>query len=355
MPYQGAEQEQSLQGVCRFGANATYSQQVTGIIDDDDIGDKAFSNPPSDLTSTEKTAVRTAINAGGSAVATQSAKGQMSSADKTKLDGIESNATADQTGAEMVTALDGLSGNSRLQASSVRGLATVATTGAYGDLSGRPTIPTDTTIFKGAWTANTSYAVGNIVTRTNDVYICITANSDATFTASKWEQLDVGSPTDITNVAISGTTITVSRRNGTTFTLTTQDTTYSNATQSTAGLQSSADKTKLDGIATQATKNQAGAGTTIGSDGEVNIDNPFTDADETKLDGIATGAEVNVNPDWNASSGDAQILNKPTIPSATPDATTTVKGKVEKSTSAENTAGTAEDVYPDVKGVKRNA
>jgi hypothetical protein len=39
----------------------------------------------------------------------------------------------------------------------------------------------------------------------------------------------------------------------------------------------------------------------------------FTTADETKLDGIAPGAEVNVNADWNAVSGDAQILNKPTL------------------------------------------
>jgi hypothetical protein len=39
----------------------------------------------------------------------------------------------------------------------------------------------------------------------------------------------------------------------------------------------------------------------------------FLTADETKLDGIAAGAEVNVNADWNAVSGDAQILNKPTI------------------------------------------
>ena len=30
--------------------------------------------------------------------------------------------------------------------------------------------------------------------------------------------------------------------------------------------------------------------------------------------GVAAGAEVNVNADWNATSGDAQILNKPTIP-----------------------------------------
>ncbi len=37
----------------------------------------------------------------------------------------------------------------------------------------------------------------------------------------------------------------------------------------------------------------------------------FTTAQESKLAGIAAGAEVNVNPDWNASSGDAQILNKP--------------------------------------------
>ena len=40
----------------------------------------------------------------------------------------------------------------------------------------------------------------------------------------------------------------------------------------------------------------------------------FTSALNTKLTGIATGAEVNVNADWNASSGDSQILNKPTIP-----------------------------------------
>jgi hypothetical protein len=38
----------------------------------------------------------------------------------------------------------------------------------------------------------------------------------------------------------------------------------------------------------------------------------FTASDNTKLDGIASGAEVNVNADWNAVSGDAQILNKPT-------------------------------------------
>ena len=44
-------------------------------------------------------------------------------------------------------------------------------------------------------------------------------------------------------------------------------------------------------------------------------ENDFTNTLKTKLDGIEAGAEVNVNADWNATSGDAQILNKPTIPS----------------------------------------
>lgn len=42
--------------------------------------------------------------------------------------------------------------------------------------------------------------------------------------------------------------------------------------------------------------------------------NDYTTAEQTKLAGIEAGAEINVNADWNATSGDAQILNKPTIP-----------------------------------------
>jgi hypothetical protein len=48
----------------------------------------------------------------------------------------------------------------------------------------------------------------------------------------------------------------------------------------------------------------------------VHTDNNFTNTLKSKLDGIQDGAEVNVNADWNATSGDAQILNKPTIPEA---------------------------------------
>jgi hypothetical protein len=47
--------------------------------------------------------------------------------------------------------------------------------------------------------------------------------------------------------------------------------------------------------------------------------NDYTTSEQTKLAGIAEGAEVNVNADWNATSGDAQILNKPTIPTVIGD------------------------------------
>lgn len=41
--------------------------------------------------------------------------------------------------------------------------------------------------------------------------------------------------------------------------------------------------------------------------------NDYTTAEKNKLANIEAGAEVNVNADWNATSGDAQILNKPTL------------------------------------------
>ena len=63
----------------------------------------------------------------------------------------------------------------------------------------------------------------------------------------------------------------------------------SNATTSTAGLMSAADKTKMDGIETGATADQTAAEirTLVESATDSNV---FTDADHTKLNGIETGA-----------------------------------------------------------------
>jgi hypothetical protein len=53
-------------------------------------------------------------------------------------------------------------------------------------------------------------------------------------------------------------------------------------------------------------------GLTLDDISETATNKHFTASDNAKLDGIESGAEVNVNADWNAVSGDAQILNKPT-------------------------------------------
>lgn len=49
--------------------------------------------------------------------------------------------------------------------------------------------------------------------------------------------------------------------------------------------------------------------------------NDYTTTEKDKLAGIAEGAEVNVQSDWNATSGDAFIKNKPTIPAAVTEST----------------------------------
>ena len=45
--------------------------------------------------------------------------------------------------------------------------------------------------------------------------------------------------------------------------------------------------------------------------------NDYSSAEKTRLASIEPGAQVNVKSDWDATSGDAEILNKPTIPSTT--------------------------------------
>ena len=73
------------------------------------------------------------------------------------------------------------------------------------------------------------------------------------------------------------------------------------------------DGAKLDLIEAGATADQTAAEIKTAYESNTNT-NAFTDAEQTKLSGIATGAEVNVNSDWNATTGDAVILNKPSIP-----------------------------------------
>ena len=141
-----------------------------------------------------------------------------------------------------------------------------------------------------------------------------------------WDSIPTATNLSSTSDAVS---VTVLSSTGT-------DTTIPAASSSLAGVATATQITKLNGIADGATANSSDAtllsranhtGTQAQNtvDGLVdslaskqplssvltNTSASFTTALETKLNGVAPGAEVNVNPDWNAVSGDAQILNKP--------------------------------------------
>lgn len=90
-------------------------------------------------------------------------------------------------------------------------------------------------------TANSSWSTWTALVRTTDTIAKATrATQD-----SAGQTINT---TYVKSVTASGRTVTVTKGNGTTSTFTTQDTTYSAATQSTAGLMSAADKKKLDGL-----------------------------------------------------------------------------------------------------------
>lgn len=103
------------------------------------------------------------------------------------------------------------------------------------------------------------------------------------------------------------------------------------------------EKNKLAGIESNATADQTGAEIKSLYESESDT-NAYTDAEKTKLAGIASGAEVNVQSDWDAISGDAFILNKPsTFPpsSHTQTASTITDFDTEVSNNTDVAANTA--------------
>lgn len=170
--------------------------------------------------------------------ATTSAKGYMSAADKTKLDAVEDNATADQTGAEIKAAYEA-----------------EADTNAYDDAA----VAKLAGIEAGAEV--------NTVTSVNGQTGAVTVNgsTDLSYTASTRELASsTGDNATLPEVVAAGD----------------------------SGLMTGADKTKLDAIESGATADQTGAEIKAAYEGEADT-NAFTDADHTKLDGIEAGAEVN--------------------------------------------------------------
>jgi hypothetical protein len=238
-------------------------------------------------------------------------------------------------------------------AATITGLATVATSGSYNDLSSKPSIP-----------AQVNLTAGSNVTITGSYPNLTIASSDTQYSEIPESDITGGSAVTLRTLTGRRAGFMMNRANhtGTQTADTITDGTTNKAYTAT-------EKTKLSGIATGATANDTDAnlknranhtGTqsadTI-TDGTTN--KAYTATEKTKLAGIATGATANssdatllnranhtgtqaaatitglatvatsgsyndlsnkptipaaqVNSDWNAGSGLAQILNKPTL------------------------------------------
>lgn len=100
---------------------------------------------------------------------------------------------------------------------------------------------------------NGMYKIGNGTSTWSQLPYNNANTANTATSATKATQDSAGqqiNTTYIKGLSVSGTTVTYTKGDGSTGTITTQDTntTYSNATTSAAGLMSSSDKSKLNGI-----------------------------------------------------------------------------------------------------------
>ncbi len=201
------------------------------------------------------------------ASATTSAAGLMSAADKTKLDGIATGATAN-TGT-----ITGVSANGTSIATSGVANIPAASTSAYGVTKlSSATNSTSTTLAATASAVKAAYDLANgkagtsVATTSANGLMSSTDKSKlngiatgAEVNQNAFSNITVGSTTiaadaktdTLTLVAGSNVTLTPDATNDK-ITIAATNTTYSAATQSAAGLMSAADKAKLDGVATGA-------------------------------------------------------------------------------------------------------
>ena len=241
-------------------------------------------------------------------------------ADATKLSGIEAGAEVNVQSdwSEADSSSDAYIQNKpdlSIYAQSAN-LATVATTGDYDDLVNKPTIPAAQV--NSDWNSNSG--VSQILNKPSLAAVATTGDYGdllnkpsipAAQVQSNWSESDSSSVSYIQNKPNNLV----------------QDASYVHTDENFT----SAEKTKLAGIAAGAEVNVQANWTESDSSSDsyiqnkpqnlvqdasyVHTDENFTSAEKTKLAGIAANAEVNVQSDWNESdsSSDAYIQNKPTI------------------------------------------
>ncbi len=230
------------------------------------------------------------------------------SVDGTKLDNIESNATADQTDAEIKTAYENNADTNEFSDAEQTKLSGIDT--------GAQVNPTSHAIafITGLQTALNTKATTTYV----DQEIASTLVSEMSYkggynASTNSPNLDAASPVataigDVYVVTVAGTFFTIALDVG--------DMLIAEQASAIAEANWTIVSKKLDAVS-------------IKTSYESNNDtNEFSDTEQTKLSGIDTGAEVNVQSDWNSGSGDSLILNKPNIQytAVIPDATSSQTG-----------------------------
>ena len=276
-------------------------------------------------------------------------------ADHTKLDGIEANATADQTGGEIKTLYEEQTNTNAFtdaDHTKLDGIATSANNYSHPTTAGNVHVPSGGSSgqvlkYSSAGTAqwgtdnNTTYTAGTGLNLSGTEFsvtsLALTtvqeAANESAMLGLTTQEGDVVVRTDenksyVKNAGTAGSmsdftllrtpTDAVLSINGNTGAISAAQIASAVEAASDSNTFTDADHTKLNAIEASATADQTGAEIKSAYEGESDT-NAFTDADHTKLDGIAAGAEVNVQSDWNSSSGDNQILNKPTLVSALND------------------------------------
>lgn len=225
-------------------------------------------------------------------------------------------------------------------------LAEVATSGAYSDLQGLPTIPTrvgQLTNDAGYVTSSTlsgyatkqemteaEVAIGQLSDKMDgfDESIEGLEESVASLESGKADAVHTHPHTSITDWdAATASFLTTTTAASTYLSKTdaaatyatiasvptkTSDLTNDSGYITTASLSGYATQSEVDALEQAKVDKETGKGLST---------NDYTTAEKNKLAGIAANAEVNVQSDWNATSGDAFIKNKPTIPSNVSDLT----------------------------------
>jgi hypothetical protein len=271
--------------------------------------------------------------------ATTSVAGLLTSADKTKLDGVAAGATANTGTVTSVAATAGTG-------ISISG-SPITTSGTITVTNTAPHIATNL-----SYTAAASNGTVNSSTGTNATLPAATTSAAGLLTSADKTKLDgiaagaqVNVATNLGN-SVNATSVTVTSSTGT-------NTTLPAATTSNAGVFVAADKTKLDGIqagaqvnvATNLTYSTAATTGTVNSSTGTNATIPaattslaglMTNADKTKLDGVEAGAQVNVatNLGYTTAASSGTVTSSTGTNATLPAATTSIAGLL---TSADKT------------------